>query len=236
MWIRRRVVLMPIAVLILGCAARRPKVGKIAVGEFEVGGTVSAVSRYHDPVDGLGLELAKQIVDQLHARERDAFVAAKDHVPAGDLIVIGKITKIDGGSRAGRLLMAQTLGFGFTDYGAGGGFLRAEGRVIGPDGKTVGIFSSEHKEKSTGWFWLRYGDSARHQVAGCIEDVAAEIAEMVDEGVYRGGVPEAATRGPSGAPTRTAAERLRELDSLHQQGMVSDSEYQEKRRRILEEL
>jgi len=227
---------MSVSALIFGCAPRQPKVGRIAVGEFEVGGTATAVSRYHDPVDGLGLALSKEIVDGLRARDRDAYVAAKDQVPEGNLIVKGKITKIDGGTRTGRLLMSQTLGFGFTDYGAGGGFLRAEGRVTNPEGKTLGIFSSEHKEKSTGWFWMRFGDSARHQVAGCIEDVGAEIAEMIDEGVYRGGVPEVVPQATSGAGTRTATDRLHELDALHQQGIVSDGEYQEKRRRILEEL
>src|SRR5947199_9890852 len=214
MKIRKRVVVTPIAVLMLGCAAGRPlapKVGKIAVAEFQVGETVTAVSAYSEPIDGVGRTLAQRVVEVLRARDRDAFVVGKGEAPTADIIVQGRITRIDGGSRAGRLLMSQTLGFGFTDYGAGGGFLRAEGRVVRADGKTVGTFSSEHKEKSTGWFWVRYGDSAKHQVAGCVDDVGAEIAEMIDEGQYRG-VPEVLQTQEPAPPapsvvTRTPADR-----------------------------
>ena len=38
------------------------------------------------------------------------------------------------------------------------------------------------------------------------------------------------------SPPRSTQERLSELESLHQQGIVTDQEYQEKRRQILGEL
>lgn len=234
--------LSALVVLTLGCAPRRPPAkATVAVREFQVDGTVTVVTGYHDPTDALGRDMAEAIAEHLRRLDHDAIVVPNNSAtPAANLVVSGRITKIDGGSRAARLFMSM-LGFGFTDYGAGGGFLRAEGQVARSDGTSVGIFGAEHQEKGTGWFWIRYGDSARHQIAGCIEDVGPEIAEMIDEGQYHGSSPQLLqAQSPAsttpGAATRSATDRLRELDNLHQQGLLTDGEYQDKRRKLLDEL
>lgn len=41
---------------------------------------------------------------------------------------------------------------------------------------------------------------------------------------------------PPSSPAASAEERLRQLQSLRQQGMISDAEYEEKRKEILKEL
>jgi hypothetical protein len=232
--------LAAIAVLI-GCAAGPPPTkSRVAVQEFQLDGTATVVTGYHDSVDELGRKLAEVVADNLRSRDHDATVVPRGAVtPEADLVVIGRISKIDGGSRAARAFMSVTLGFGLTDYGAGGGSLRADGRVVRPDGKTVGLFGGEHKEKATGYFWARFGGSAEDQIGGCIDEVGEEIAGMVDEGQYHGAgrqILDPQNAAPTGAATRPAADRLRELDGLHQQGLLSDAEYQEKRRKLLEEL
>jgi hypothetical protein len=153
--------------------------------------------------------------------------------PEADVIVSGRLTRLDGGSRAKRLLVSQTIGFGFTDYGIGGGYCAAEAQVF-RDGKGIGTVTADHQERGTGWFWIRYGDSASHQLEECMEDMADEMAEDIDEQRYAKPAPVAAPAAP--APSRSAADRLRELDSVRQQGLMTETEYQEKRRQILNEF
>jgi hypothetical protein len=207
----------------------------IAVEEFEVGPSVTAVSRYDASVDDLGQQTAKVVARYLKGSRSDAAVVPKGATPSGDLIVSGRVTRIDGGSRAGRIAVSLLFGFGLTSYGAGGATCGVEGEVRRADGSPVGSFSFEAKRKATGYFWVRYGESSERQITACLQSVAAQVAESVRTNHYQPRVaPVAAQARREG--DRSTGQRLRELDKLRADGLVTEDEYQQRRKAILEQL
>ncbi len=237
-----RLLFLAVAIIAAGCAARpmAPKVGKIAVVQFEVNDRVTAVSKYDAAYSDLGIAVANRIAEILRARERDAIAIGSNDPVEADLVVTGRITRMDGGNRALRALIG---------FGAGGSTCGVAGEVTRADGTIVGTFSEQQKRKATGYFWARYGESAERQIKACLQSVGTAVAVMVDEGRYRGGepaqvVPAAAPTAPATtvpptavSPTKHgAAQRLSELEALRRDGLVTDEEYQEKRRRIIDEF
>src|SRR5262249_34779002 len=203
------------AILLAGCATHL-KPGKIAVMEFQANENVTAVSGFDGSIGDVGTALTNRLADELHDKDRDAVAVLVGDEPQADVVVTGRITRIDGGSRAKRLLASQTIGFGFTDYGIGGGYCAAGG-TVNRAGQQIGVFSVEHQEKGTGWFWIRYGDSASHQIEECVDDMASDIADIIDEQRYtRAPNPPAAVMGTAATqPVQlTPSERLRELEDL----------------------
>src|SRR5207244_9648086 len=139
------------------------------------------------------------------------------------------ITRIDGGSRGGRAFASVLFGFGLTSWGIGGSSCRVDGQVIRRDGTRVGIFGAEQKRRATGYFWIRYGESSERQLRECLVSVSGHIAGMIDTGGYsgsrlRGEIGETPkTRGD----LRTPGERLRDLDALRAQHLITEEEYGE---------
>lgn len=48
--------------------------------------------------------------------------------------------------------------------------------------------------------------------------------------------PPAAPSGPPAAPSQTPEQRIRSLDDLHQKGLITDTEYQQRRKEILDSI
>jgi hypothetical protein len=232
--------------LTLGCAGPRPdkpKLGHVAVREFLVGQGTTAIERYGDPVDGLGRVVAERIADVLREREQDAVVVSREgDVGQADLVVTGRLTSVDGGSRAKRLLASQTIGFGFATYGIGGAGCTIDGEVTRGDGTPVATFQQHCTKKGVGWFWTKYGESAEFQIRACLTLIGTTIAYLVDTGRYESGLrplPVAIPPVPAVLPAtteRTPGDRLRELERLRRDGLLNEREYQEKRELILKEL
>lgn len=235
---RREIVMIVVAGLLSepGCAARPfvAKGPKIVVREFVASDAATTVRNYSAPYDSIGNDIARQVAAALVGYwERDAVFAPAGADAQGDLVVSGRVTQIDGGSRGARITMSLLLGFGFTNYGVGGSSLAVEGEVARADGTRLGTFQEQVKRGGSGWFWIRYGESSSRQISYCIDWIAYQVAEVVNERRYL----RSNTYTPAdAATTRTAAERLKELQGLHEQGLITDAEYQEKRRRIMEEF
>ena len=120
------------------------------------------------------------------------------------------------------------------DGGAGDAVVGAQGRVTRADGTQIGIFS---EEKIAAGKW---GGQAG-AVESAAERTASEIADMIRDGKYRGGHPGndgyLAPPGSGDVGHTSAADvegGLRKLDDLRDKGMITDSEYQEKRKEILQ--
>src|SRR5215831_18510672 len=99
-----------VALACFGCSARVPKndLGRIVVREFEVDPTVTMISAYDAPTADLGMQVAKRIVAVLEKRGRTAIAVPRDSEDVGDLLVTGRITRIDGGSRGERAFTSAT--------------------------------------------------------------------------------------------------------------------------------
>jgi uncharacterized protein DUF4410 len=228
-------------------APPKPQRGAIVVKEFEVGPSATSISRYSDPVDKLGFIAASTIARLLKARGFDAVAVSRDSPESAGQIVTGRITRIDGGSRGARVAASMTIGFGFTSYGIGGSTCSIEAELRNAESNSVlGTYRQEMLKHGTGWFWIRFGESSERQIRACVNRIASNIAVAVDSGQYRGGLtggppvgqpiaaPAVQTAPSSGA--RTIADRLRELNHLRDTGIITDREYEERRRSIVGEL
>jgi len=207
---------------------------------FVTSAETTAVSRYEGPAEPIGRAVADQVALALNKRKRDATVLEADNVGGFDTIVSGRVTRLDGGNRAARALIG---------LGAGGASCAADGEIRKADGTVLGTFSVARKRKSAGWFWIRFGESDERQLNSCAQAAGNSIAESIDHGTW---MPAAAVRvvpvDSRGAPVpvdatgtavgggNTAQTRLKQLDELKAQGMITDAEYQAKRRQILSEL
>jgi len=239
---RHRLLLLAASCFVLtACAAHAPKpnLGRIAIRPFGVDGNVTQVTRYDGPTLTLATTFTANLEQRLKARGWDVLVGA-DGVEAGaDTVVSGNITRIDGGSRGGRAFASVLFGFGLTSWGIGGSSCRVDGQVNRRDGTRVGTFGAEQKRRSTGYFWIYYGKSSERQLREClVEGVSPAIAGMINSGGYSGGRLPATAAEPPKPPgdIRTPSERLRDLDALRSQHLITEEEYTEKRRKILEEF
>ena len=236
-----RMIMMAAACLVLfACAARPPKVklGQIAVTQFRLDGNVSQVTRYNGPMDPLGQAVAGDVAQYLKRLGRDAFATPAINHTEADTIVSGNITRLDGGSRGGRLFASALFGFGWTSWGIGGSSCRLDGEVQRRDGTRIGAFGVERKRKATGYFWIRYGESSERQLRACLESASVEIGRMIDNGTYSGSrlLTIATPQDRQERNIRSPADRLRDLESLRERGLVTEEEYKQKRQRILDEF
>ena len=223
------------SLLSTGCAGSRPHAPageQITIIEFSVADAVWI--NYDAPHEPVGMILAEEIAGDLRRRGRLAEAIPAKATPHGDIIVSGRVTRINGGSRAKRALIA--MGAGHASFGA-------EGEARRPDGSKVARFTTERGTAGKGWF----GGSNEENVDRCIRRVGLEIAEMIDTGQYEERVP--GSRGtasqtsarpevsePQAGKERKTEDRLQELQSLRARGLLTEEEYQEKRRRIIEEF
>jgi Domain of unknown function (DUF4410) len=231
----------------VGCSqppsAGAPVGGSIAVRPFAAGPDVTAVTRYDPNFEELGSSVAEQIARRLEARGRDAKVSVGEtQLDRANVEIVGRISRLDGGSRAARAIMSATLGFGFTSYGAGGASCGLEGEIRRGDGTILGHFAEQAKKSSTGWFWVFYGSSADRQLRGCLKALAHRVADRFTDGYYTGSAvrvtPLAIPTAPAAAPATRAGieERLNELEGLKERGLVDQGEYERKRQQILDDL
>jgi hypothetical protein len=223
-----RVLFLALAVYLAGCAKPRPNLlptgTKVTIVEFGLADGVK-VEDYNAPYDQLGADLAQVIAERLRRKKCCTVEVAPATVsaPEGDVIVTGEITRISGGSAAKRWLLP---GGGHSTFGA-------QGEVRKADGTKVASFSHERVARGAGG-----NVSSLHWA---LEVTGTDIGEMVWRGEYKGGRPGspgylAQARAKEVPTQRPAAERLRELDKLREQGLVNEDEYREKRRRIIDEF
>ena len=203
---------------------------KVAVVQFSVAPNVE-VESYRGDVASLGMPIAEAIAEEI--RDEDSFDAqaiGQTVPPEGDLIVRGEITHVYGGNLAVRMTVLVCW---FCGWWTGDSVVGAQGQVVRRDGTVVGVFS----EEKLGSAW---GEASSVVVAA--KAVGQEIGEMVKEGEYRGGHPGSdgylppVNKAAEPSAERPPAERLRALDSLRAQGLISDTEYAEKRKQILREF
>ena len=187
----------------------------------------ASIENYQGPPGAVGDALSAAIANALRGRGASANVI-RDGVPVeAQAIVSGRVTRIYGGSQSKRAILGM---------GAGHAMFAVAGEVRRPDGTVIGTFSEQRGSIGR----VGYGGGSNEFVISlCIERVGEDIAEMVSTGSYSGGT--AIVQGQPPPPTaragaRPAAERLRELDTLKAQGLINDKEYEDKRRRIIEEF
>ena len=203
------------------------------IEQFSVGSGIE-VRGYDDPPQQAGLHLAEAVAAGLRKRGWQAAVVGAGERPDAQFLVTGRITKINGGSRSKRAILGM---------GTGHASFRAEGEVRGAGNRVVGTFGDERGSIGR----VGYGGGSNEFVVGlCVDRVGDDIAEMIATGRYEGGrpitqaealpAPGSVTPSREESPSRSAAERLRNLDSLRDQGLLTDKEYQEKRRQIIDGL
>jgi len=238
-----------LATTIIGFSCGRPphapaEHSKIAVVECSVAPNAK-IEDYGGDAASLGMSIAQAIAEEIRDDDTLDAQAIPKTVPAdGDLIVRGEITHLDGGNLAVRMTVLVCY---FCGWWAGDAVVGVQGQVTRRDGTVVGVFSDEKISGGItdvlGWTAFRGEGSAVHRATGRIGEA---VGEMVKEGEYRGGHPgndgyleavavaeHSADRLPSGRPP---ADRLRALDELRAQGLISDAEYAEKRKEILQEF
>jgi len=171
----RAPVIVAAVALFLGCGPSGPTVPganvqgqRIAVVEFT---TEDATVSYSEPVDALGLQLASQVASKLREDGYNAEVFDADRDPDGDVIVRGRFTLIDGGSRALRY---------WVGFGAGAAKVKVAGDVVRADGSPVASFST-----GRGSGFGIFGGSSAGLVEKCLRGIAADVAKMIDTGTYR---------------------------------------------------
>jgi len=90
--------------------------------------------------------------------------------PRGELIVRGRILRIDEGSRALRY---------FVSFGAGAASLGVDGEAVRPDGNRIGAFADERRSG-----WGMFGGSGENLLQRDLREVAEDVGEMVATGDY----------------------------------------------------
>lgn len=141
--------------------------GKVSVLEFTQDG---AQVSYGESTDAFGLTVASEIASALRKRGHDAEAVPRGGAPDGDVLVKGRILRIDGGNRATRYLVG---------FGAGAAKLGVEGEVERADGASLGSFSHER------WAGMGvFGGATAALMAKCQRAVSHDVAEMIATGQY----------------------------------------------------
>jgi hypothetical protein len=170
------------------------------------------------------MRYAQILSEQLTRLGYQAVAVPRDATPTGDLTVTGSVAEINGGNTAKRILIG---------FGAGRSEFDVYGRVTRADGSVVGEFT----ESRAGGGW---GEQAA--LEGAMRRTAILIGRMIYTGDYRRNAPEErpgakafnASHAPSVAASTTVEQRLQTLDRLRAEGAITSSEYEAKRRAILE--
>lgn len=140
---------------------------RIAVAEFTTDG---ATVKYNQPVDGFGLALAEEIAANLRKKGYTAEAFPRGRTPDGDIVVQGRYTLIDGGSRALRY---------WVGFGAGAAKTRAAGQVTRRDGTEVGRFAT-----GRGSGFGIFGGASDALLQKCVRSVSRDIVAMIDDAKY----------------------------------------------------
>lgn len=204
-----------------------PEASRIVVEEFAVPRTV-VVERYSGPVDRIGLWYAEILAEELNHMRYEATAVPRGTATSGALTVSGSVAEVDGGSTAKRVL------FGF---GAGRSEFDVWGKVTDGDGRMLGEFT----ESRAGGGW-----GEEDAIEKAMRRTAKLVARMIYTGQYRRNAPKerpaaqafaaAAVQEPPPAAVPTAEDRLRALERLHADGIVTPEEYAKKRQEILQGL
>jgi hypothetical protein len=203
---------------------RRIGSGTISVEQFVVDDR-TRIEGYDAPTEALASRLATAVAEALQERGKSASSGPAGSPATADVLVTGRVTEIDGGSRAKRAILGM---------GAGHAEFSVEGEVVRSDGTVMGRF--QDSRGSVGSIGIG-GGSNESVIDKCIQAVAEDIADMVVSGTYRGTPTGEALGSPAPpAPASQPADRLRALDELKAKGLVTEKEYQEQRRRILNEM
>jgi len=221
-------------VVILGCAticacARTPRSvppgTKIAVQAFAISHE-AVIERYSGSPDAVGMRFAELLAARLKELGYDAVAVPHDVPLEGDLRVTGTVADIDGGSTAKRVIWGM---------GSGGAEFDVFGAVHKDDGTLVGEFT-ESRRNYRGW-----GEDAA--LDGAMERTINMIARMIYTGQYRRNAPpdrpgaqQFKASVAASAATPNTEDRLRALDRLRDNKMISPDEYDAKRREILKDL
>jgi hypothetical protein len=251
--VKKQYALVPVILLAFACgrAPHAPAEGtKIAVVEFSVAPNAT-IEDYRGDVASLGMPIAEAIAEEIRdapgstseftsaawsantpispRAALDAQAIGKTVPPEGDLIVRGEITHVYGGNLAVRLTVLVCT---FCGWWKGYAVVGVQGQVVRRDGTVVGVFSDEKVADAGG---------EASSVAAAAKRAGAGVGEMVREGEYHGGHPGndgylAPVKVAEPSAERPPAERLRALDSLRAQGLISDAEYAEKRKQILQDF
>jgi uncharacterized protein YqgQ len=181
----------------------------------ELDASNAIVRDYSDPVQPYGRMTAEAIVEALQEAGIRAELATIDAPLRGEVIVEGRITLIEGGDTTARVLLGGFGPAGTTRFGVAGTARRANGTVVG-----------EFAVNRLAWADL-WWPSADRLLSRAARVIGYDIAEMVVTGRYA---------KATGQPTRDTAQRLQELKSLFDKGLLTREEYDEKRAAILKEL
>ena len=141
---------------------------RIAVMEFSTEGTRVA---YSEPHETFGLALAEEVAEELRKRHHDAVAVPAGGTLSADVIVNGRMTRIDGCSRALRY---------WVGFGTGAAVFGAQGEVSKTDGTRMATFWDEHASG-----WGVFGGASSTLLQKCLKRTGAEIAKMVDSGNYQ---------------------------------------------------
>lgn len=213
-----------------GCPTPRtgaPIGATVAVQEFDIPRD-AVVERYSGPRDQVGMKFAELLARKLTHLGYQATAVPLGTPLEGDLRITGHILEVDGGNTAKRVLLG---------FGAG----RSEFDVIGKVTRADGIIVGEFSESRAGKGWGEEG-----ALEGAMQRTINMIGRMVYTGGYQQNAPADRPAGkayrdgvasPDAAPVPpTAEERLRALDRLRADGMVTHEEYEAKRAQILQAL
>jgi hypothetical protein len=162
-----------VAVLAAACgppSVKAPRLVDEHVTVVEFASDESVVTAFDSPHATFGFSVAEQIASDLQHQGHTAESIPATATPAGAVVVHGRITKIDGGSRA----LRYWIGFG-----AGAARFMVAGEVDRADGTRIGSFSAERSAGFGMW-----GGASEDMMVRCIRAVGKDVAEMIDKGEY----------------------------------------------------
>jgi len=214
-----------------------PPKPRVAVRDFYLADD-AFVRRFSDgPIDEVGPKVTDATVRFLESRRLTAQRVSIETETDADVIVSGVVTKIDGGNIGWRRFRVVFWIFFFpvalATMNTGAGMMAVEGDVLRPDGSVVGRFQAQGRGG---------GGSHDHAMNQAALRIGNQIAAMVQSGKYAGATGRTFTRATptrrtvAPAPSARVADRLRELEMLRRDGLVTDVEYSERRREILGDL
>lgn len=208
---------------------------RIAVRDVQLAEAARITSIGTTEADDVGPKVTDALERFLKARRLDPVRVPPDGETNAGLTVSSVVTKIDGGSLGGRRARIVLWIFFFpaalATMNAGAAHVTVDGEVRRPDGTVVGTFQVTGRGG---------GNSHEHAMNQASLRIGNRIADMVYTGRYAGAAPNAVlakARRPAGAPAATTGEdRLRALERLHHDGLISDAEYVQRRQQILDAL
>jgi len=125
---------------------------------------------FNAPHDAFGLMVAEEIAGALRKRGHQAEAVPAGGTHSGEIVVSGRIVRINAGSRPLRY---------WVGFGAGAAKFGVDGQVTKADGGQVGSFSHER------WSGFGvFGGNSVSLVQKCLRAVGNDIAKMVDTGMY----------------------------------------------------